>query len=50
MIEFGFADTELPPDLFAEGNIISFGVTPTRVDFINEIDGVGYGFGTMEIS
>jgi hypothetical protein len=28
--------------LAAEGNIVTFGVAPVRVDFINEIDGVTF--------
>ncbi|MBF8276985.1 MAG: hypothetical protein HW390_2058 [Candidatus Brocadiaceae bacterium] len=43
LMEFGFSVDELPPDLFKKpGNIITLGVAPVRVDFLNEIDGVGF--------
>ena len=43
LIEFGFSEDELSPDLFKKpGNIITLGVAPVRVDFLNEIDGVGF--------
>lgn len=43
LIEFGFSEDELPPELFRKpGNIITFGVAPVRVDFLNEIDGVDF--------
>ena len=41
LIEFGFSADELFPDVFKKpGNIITLGVAPVRVDFLNEIDGV----------
>jgi hypothetical protein len=41
--EFGFPDEEIPAELFKEkGNIIAFGVEPSRVDMMNEIDGVDF--------
>jgi hypothetical protein len=43
LIEFGFPDEDLKEALFVEpGNIIQFGVSPLRVDIINEIDGVSF--------
>jgi hypothetical protein len=43
LIAFGFPESDLPPALFSEtGNIIQFGVSPVRVDIINEIDGVSF--------
>jgi hypothetical protein len=43
LIEFGFPEEQLPDSLFFEtGNIIQFGVSPLRVDIINEIDGVSF--------
>ena len=44
LIGFGFREQDLPPDAFTTpGNVMTFGVVPTRVDLINEIDGVSYG-------
>ena len=41
--DFGFREEGLKPDLFEKpGNIVTFGVEPMRVDFINRIDGVSY--------
>lgn len=41
LIEFGFTENDLPDSLFLEkGSIIQFGVTPLRVDLLNEIDGI----------
>ena len=43
LVEFGFPKSKLDADMFLEkGNIITFGVDPVRVDFINEIDGIKY--------
>ena len=43
LVEFGFSKTDLAPDLFLkEGNIVTFGIAPVRVDFINKIDGVDF--------
>ena len=43
LVEFGFPPTDLRPKAFlSEGNIITFGVAPVRVDFLNQIDGVKY--------
>lgn len=43
LIAFGFSADELPPDLFKKpGNIITLGIAPVRVDFLNEIDGVDF--------
>ena len=43
LIEFGFADNELPQDLFQkEGNIVTFGTEPVRVDMMNGIDGIDF--------
>jgi hypothetical protein len=43
LIAFGFPEPNLPISLFSEsGNIIQFGISPVRVDIINEIDGVPF--------
>jgi hypothetical protein len=61
LIAFGFPASDLPSALFSEsGNIIQFGVSPVRVDIINEIDGVSFDeafagrvgstYGSVEVS
>lgn len=43
LIAFGFGEDELPHDIFtAKGNVLTFGIAPSRVDFINDIDGVTF--------
>lgn len=43
LLEFGIEKEDIPPELFStEGNIVTFGVEPVRVDLINKIDGVTY--------
>ena len=43
LIQFGFTKEELKKTLFStKGNLVTFGVAPVRVDFINEIDGVDF--------
>ena len=43
LVAFGFEEHELREEVFtAEGNIVTFGVAPTRVDLLNDIDGVRY--------
>ena len=43
LIEFGFPEGNLDEVHFTEpGNIILFGVSPLRVDIMNEIDGVSF--------
>lgn len=43
LIDFGFPKADLNADMFtSEGNIITFGVEPVRVDFINQISGVNF--------
>ena len=43
LMEFGFPEEQLPDSLFFEtGNIIQFGVSPLRIDILNEIDGVSF--------
>lgn len=40
---FGFGEEDLPLEAFTTlGNVLTFGVVPTRVDLINDIDGVTY--------
>lgn len=40
---FGFPSEKLSRELFSTpGNIVTFGVAPVRVDFLNEIDGVSF--------
>lgn len=44
LIDFGFTEQDLPEEAFlTRGNILAFGVAPTRVDMLNAIDGVAYG-------
>ncbi|MBU8901845.1 MAG: nucleotidyltransferase [Victivallales bacterium] len=41
--KFGFPKKELDKALFStDGNIVTFGVAPVRVDFLNQIDGVEF--------
>ena len=43
LVRFGFNETDLPASAFlSKGNVVTFGVVPTRVDLINGIDGVSY--------
>jgi len=43
LVEFGFPEKDLNFDMFtSEGNIITFGVEPVRVDFLNQISGVDF--------
>ena len=43
LVAFGFREEDLPLDAFTTaGNVLTFGVVPTRVDLINEIDAVTY--------
>lgn len=43
LVEFGFSEKDLEKALFiTKGNIVTFGVEPVRIDFINEIDGVDF--------
>jgi predicted nucleotidyltransferase len=43
LLAFGFREEDLPLEAFTTiGNILTFGVAPTRVDLVNEIDGVTY--------
>lgn len=43
LVDFGFREEELPIEAFTTiGNVLTFGTAPTRVDLINEIDGVTY--------
>lgn len=43
LVEFGFTDEDVPAELFAaKGNVVTFGVIPTRVDLVNDIDGVTF--------
>jgi len=42
-IAFGFKDNEVPVQAFTTlGNVLTFGVIPSRVDLINQIDAVSY--------
>jgi predicted nucleotidyltransferase len=58
---FGFSEADLDPETFTtEGNIITFGVEPVRVDFINQISVVKFDeawsnkvrgkYGTIEVN
>ena len=43
LIAFGFSEVDLHIETFTtEGNIITFGVEPVRVDFINRISGMNF--------
>jgi hypothetical protein len=43
LIDFGFPEGDLNSEMFtSEGNIITFGVEPVRVDFLNQISGVNF--------
>ncbi|MBN2788844.1 MAG: nucleotidyltransferase [Candidatus Delongbacteria bacterium] len=41
--EFGFTEDDINENMFqTKGNIVTFGVEPVRVDFLNSIDGVSF--------
>ena len=43
LVVFGFSEKDLPIEAFTtEGNVLTFGIAPTRVDLLNQIDGVSY--------
>ena len=43
LIEFGFSSDDLKEEMFkTKGNVVTFGVEPVRVDFLNSIDGVKF--------
>ncbi len=43
LVAFGFEPGDLSEEAFTtRGNILTFGVAPSRVDLINDIDGVRY--------
>jgi hypothetical protein len=43
LVQFGFPPHDVGIELFAaKGNILTFGVEPVRVDFINEIAGIEF--------
>ncbi|MFA4945170.1 MAG: nucleotidyl transferase AbiEii/AbiGii toxin family protein [Lentisphaeria bacterium] len=43
LVDFGFAEAELPDELFTQdGNVLTFGVAPVRIDLLNQIDGVTF--------
>lgn len=43
LIEFGFRSIDIPEHVFSEkGNILVFGVSPVRIDLLNEIDGISF--------
>ena len=43
LVAFGFREEDLPLDAFTTaGSVLTFGTVPTRVDLVNEIDGVTY--------
>lgn len=43
LVDFGFKENEVPIQAFTTlGNVLTFGVVPSRVDLINEIDAVSY--------
>jgi len=43
LVSFGFNEKDLPEDAFTKkGNILTFGIAPSRVDLFNDIDGVTF--------
>jgi len=43
LVDFGFSSQDLPEEAFVtRGNILSFGVAPSRVDLLNNIDAIPY--------
>ena len=43
LTQFGFPEHDLKEDTFTtRGNIITFGIEPVRVDFVNELSGVTF--------
>jgi hypothetical protein len=43
LLKFGFTSKDLPVNVFQEkGSIITFGIEPVRVDFINDIAGIEF--------
>ena len=43
LIGLGFSGKEIPENVFSEkGNILVFGVPPTRIDLLNEIEGISF--------
>ena len=43
LLAFGFTPDDVPAELFAEkGALVTFGIPPTRIDLLNEIDGVTF--------
>lgn len=43
LVQFGFSEKDLNETLFSNpGNMVTFGVAPVRVDFINRIDGLDF--------
>ena len=43
LTEFGFSENDLSEDTFkTQGNVVTFGIEPVRVDFLNSIDGVKF--------
>ena len=43
LVAFGFEQQDLPEEAFTtQGNTLTFGVAPSRVDLVNDIDGVRY--------
>ncbi len=43
LVAFGFEEQDLPEGAFlTPGNVLAFGVEPSRVDLINDIDGVEF--------
>ena len=44
LVAFGFLEEDLPLEAFTTvGNVLTFGLAPTRVDLLNDIDGLTYG-------
>ncbi|HNR31919.1 MAG TPA: nucleotidyltransferase [Candidatus Hydrogenedentes bacterium] len=61
LVAFGFEEQDLPEDAFSTtDSVVSFGVEPSRVNLLNEIDGVAFAeakrnsvrgaYGSVEVS
>ncbi|MCK5862438.1 MAG: nucleotidyltransferase [Candidatus Hydrogenedentes bacterium] len=50
LLAFGFSEEELlAADFSTKGNIITFGVEPTRIDLLNDIDGVSFSDAKIKV-
>jgi len=50
LTDFGFSENDLKKSTFlTKGNVITFGVEPVRVDFLNQIDGVSFSDAKLDL-